>query len=346
LRTLSNEHTQRRELWTRPVPMQALLRREGNKRRQGHDLTQVLGDYLGRRHRRHRLYLDTEFRQEQMKTILAYLREAKMPRWNAQVAAATGMHRVTTSLLLSFLHGDGKIVRYAYDRTHTNAAYVARQYAHLFEHIPVEALSPIDDLDDMNLYEQLSEVLHEHTAIERSLLHRQFPNVKNTLLDGVMEQFGWRLRALGRRQKYWVSPEHPHFVSIQSGTRDVDAQIKGRRAAYREPQEFEDEDEDLFFEEGEILEPNMAPIDEESPVIVIDEPIVDEPVVATSKPVINGETTTILAFLQTGGMLAPRDIAKGTSLSTRRVNVLLSELVELGKVMKFPMGKTEVYVAR
>jgi len=342
LRTLSNEHTQRRELWTRPLSMHELVRREGNKPRQEHGMTQVLGEYLGRRLRQSHYQQDFAFnsqtRQKQMGDILAHLREVKIPQWNAQIAAAIGTPTSTSSVLLSYLHGTGKVVRYSYDPGHLTAAYVARQYAHLFVHTPVEELSPIDDLDDMDLYEQLSKILHGHTAIPQSLLHRQFPNVRPGLLDSVMDQFGWRQRRFNRTS-HWVSPEHPHFSSIQPSRRLQDAEIEKRRELYQEsPDEFED---DLLLEDGELfLEPAIAPVEEERPVIVAETPI------AKSKPVINGEATVVLEFMKSGGMLAPRDIAKGTAIPTRRVNVLLSELLELGKVMKFPMGKTEAYVAR
>jgi len=357
LRTLVNDHGQRKEMWVRRLSWQEIEEETDKKSRREHPLMLLLAEHLGRTEARRKRYLDQDLARARMRLVLQHLADVKKPQWVGQVAAAIGVHRMTTWILLSFLHGEGKIVRYTFNRSGSDAVYVLRKYAKNFEHIPFQELLPINDLDDMDLYEQISVVIKGHTSIPTKLLFAQFPNVQTGVLNQVMDQFGWRFRSLGGRPG-WVAPSHPQFESRTETVRITERRILEKRAAYAAVDEFGEELDtlevfdgdlvDLEYEPDEDLEAVVGDIEQalEQPPPVVPSTPPPGPSILPVTPALNGDATEVLSVLQGGGTFKVRDIVKAVSLTTRRTNAVLDELVEHGKAMRFPVGNSQIYVAR
>lgn len=359
LRTAVTGEGQRRELWVRRMTVQEVEVHWDNPVRQEHPLTVLLAEYLGRREARRQRYREGELARTRMRMILQHLDDVGRPQWVGQIAGALGIRKATATVLMSFLYGEGEVARYTFNRGKTDAVYVSKKHAHRFDHIPRDELLPIDDLDEMDLYEQLENVLEGHTAIKEATLFQQFPNVQSSLLERVMDQFGWRSRRI-QRETFWVSHEHPQWESRRPVVREHDRRVLEKRAAYAAAADLVKELDDPRFEDRGLEDVDLTPDDETAAVVdAIDSSLQDAKPKkakrakrtrkkAKSKKTknLNGEAVEVMTVLRNGGTFQAREVAKATSLSTRRVTVVLDELVEDGKVMCFPVGSSQIYVAR
>jgi len=319
LRSLVDERGSPRELWCRTQTLRELDEATDKKSRREHELVTVLSEYVGMERRHERMTLAaTDYRRRQRDDVLALLRETGRPMWTGEIAQALAIKSSTVTHLVARLVGEGSVVRFRHERK-ADATYCHVECAESFRHIPVKEILPVDDEQEIDLYEEVARIVAGATGVREHRIFGALPNVRNPTIRSVLHEMGWRPRRV-QAQRWWVSPEHPQYTPRKHATRAIEEQIAARRATYRPPEgdapepESPEGYEEAFVETVEALDPG-------------------------------GDEARVLAVLREGGLAPAREIARGAELSTRTTTRILRALVEAGRVKSFPMGAAEGFVA-